>query len=147
MTGVDFSLQNRIALFLEKINHLEKIMQPVQAALVNAEQTENTSPTTCLVIEELSEKRMLIGQSISVEYMHVEELTQNTDEEAVNFVIINKDLWSGTTIQLGDESIIIKRSINKPRIALLKGEQAHVVPLGAENMPPDDVCAPAPVGS
>ncbi len=141
--GIDYSMEIRIKLFLKKIEHLESLMQPIQAALNHTEQAlEKGASTNQVVIEELSERRMLIGQAISVEYMQVEELTQDVEDEAVPLIVINKELWSGTTIRLGQSTSVVKRSINKPRLASLAETKVQIAPLGDSNMPPDDVCAP-----
>jgi len=138
--GIDYSLQDRIDVFLGKIGHMEAMLAPVEAALKNAEKSkeEKTSAQT-MVVENLSEKRMLIGQSITMEYMQIEELKQDIQIEANPYVVMLKEVWSGTTIDLSQHKVVVKRSISKPRIALLKGTRARIMPLGESNMPPDEV--------
>lgn len=140
--GVDFSLQDRIQLFLEKISRLEASLAPVEAALKNAE-VSRKEPTTAVVevIDNLARKRMLIGQSITMEYMRVEELTSNTEELAVPYVIMTREVWSGTTVYLGESQTRVTRSLHKPRIAVLKDTRVRVVPLGEANMPEGDLCS------
>ena len=139
--GVDYSLAGRIEVFLEKISRLEASLAPVETALKNAENShEEYSDAINKVIEDLAEKRMLIGQSITLEYMRIEELTVNTEELAVPYVVMTEAVWSGTNIYLGDSHTKVPRSIPKPRLATLKDTRARVVPLGESNWPDGDLC-------
>lgn len=134
--GVDFSLQERVDLFLEKIARLEASLAPVEAALKNVECATGTQSAAASEIREnLHKKRMLIGQSITMEYMNIEELTANTERVSVPSIIMTRTCWSGTTIYLGEAKVRVKQSFHKPRIAVLKGAHARVVPLGEANMP------------
>ncbi len=139
--GVDWSLKSRIDVFLEKIARLEASLAPVETALKNAENSSEVySEAINRVIEDLAEKRMLIGQSISIEYMRIGELTMNTVELAVPYVVMTDAIWYGTGIFLGDSFTKVPRSILKPRLATLKDTRARIVPLGDANWPETNLC-------
>ena len=137
--GVDFSMKEQMDLYYEKIDRLEGLLKPVNNALANIEThgEENLSETEQQVVENLALKRMNLQEAVSVMYMRVNSLMEQAQEEAAFHVVMFKEVWSGTTIWLGEESTFVKRSINKPRVALLRGNRARVLPLGDDNLPPE----------
>ena len=140
VVGIDYTLQDQIDLYLEKISHMEALLAPVEAALKNTEKSkEEKTPAQAIVIENLSEKQMRIGQSIAMEYLQVEKLKLSHPVSSNPYVVMLKEVWSGTAFDLSGFKTLIKRSIDKPRIAVLKETRARVMPLGDSNMPPDEI--------
>lgn len=137
MAGVDYSLQAQVDLYHEKIARLEANLKPIEAALHNAgsRAEEEFSASIQQVVENLAFKRMNLQEAIALQYMRVEKLMDASREEAGLFVIIFKEIWSGTTIWLGDSQTRVKNSILKPRIAQLREDRVRLLPLGEDNMP------------
>ena len=48
-----------------------------------------------------------------------------------------QSVWSGTTIQLGNERMPVRASVRKPRLAKLLNARVRLLPLGEGNMPDD----------
>ena len=138
MAGVDYSLQAQIDLYHEKIARLEATLKPVENALRNAGAADrDLSEGIQQVVESMAFKRMNIKNAISRQYQRVEKLMSVSKEEAGFHVVMYKEVWSGTTIWLGDGKTRVKSSILKPRIALLREDRVRVLPLGDDNLPPE----------
>ena len=139
MAGVDYSLQAQIDLYHDKINRLESTLKPIANALQNAgaRSDQDLSEGIQQVVENMALKRMKLQEAISLQYMRVDKLMEAAKEEAGFFVVIFKEIWSGTTIRLGDSKTRVKNSIQKPRVALLKEDRVRVLPLGEDNLPPE----------
>lgn len=137
MAGVDYSLQAQIDLYHEKIARLEANLKPIETALRNAgsRADEEFSESIHQVVENLAFKRMNLQEAISLQYMRVQKLMDASREEAGLFVVIFKEIWSGTTIWLGDSQTRVKNSILKPRIAQLREDRVRLLPLGEDNLP------------
>ncbi|MFN2371497.1 MAG: FapA family protein, partial [Candidatus Krumholzibacteriia bacterium] len=67
----------------------------------------------------------------------VEEMEGAAAAGGVPEVVMYKEVWSGTTIQLGDQKLVVRASVLKPRIARLRQAGAVLLPLGEGNMPTD----------
>ncbi|MFO7607917.1 MAG: FapA family protein [Candidatus Krumholzibacteriia bacterium] len=67
----------------------------------------------------------------------VEEMEGAAAAGGVPEVVMYKEVWSGTTIQLGDQKLIVRASVLKPRIARLRQAGVVLLPLGEGNMPSD----------
>ncbi len=138
MAGVDYSLQAQADLYHEKIERLEATLKPIDNALRNAGTAgRDLSEGVQQVVENMALKRMKLQEAISHQHMRVDKLMEASREEAGLFVVMFKEVWSGTTIQLGTGVTRVKRSINKPRIALLREDRVRVLPLGENNLPPE----------
>lgn len=135
--GVDFSLEKQRKLHLEKIERLENLLRPIEKALNTAlEKSENElSDGIKKVVENLAIKRMKMGESISEQYMKIDKLMEAAKEDAGYYVVMFTEVWSGTVIWLGENKTAVKRSIEKPRVVLLREDRVRVLPLGDENLP------------
>ena len=80
---------------------------------------------------------MNLQEAVSIMYMRVTSLMEQVKEQAVLHVVMFKEVWSNTTIWLGESSTFVKRSIDKPRVALMRGDRARILPLGEDNLPPE----------
>ena len=67
----------------------------------------------------------------------IEDMTAAADEGGVPEVVMYKEVWSGTTIQLGDQKLTVRASVLKPRLARLGQTGPVLLPLGEGNMPTD----------
>jgi uncharacterized protein (DUF342 family) len=137
--GIDFTMQAQVDLYYEKVERLESLLAPVTNALQNIGNRADEELTDGMqqVVENLALKRMKLQEAISVMYMRVDSLMEKAREEAGCFVVMFREVWSGTTIYLGENKTVVKKSIQKPRVALLRGDRARVLPLGENNLPPE----------
>ncbi|MBE0566462.1 MAG: hypothetical protein IH621_10915, partial [Krumholzibacteria bacterium] len=67
----------------------------------------------------------------------VEDLESAAAAEGVAEIVMFHEVWSGTTIQLGDQKLAVRASVLKPRIARLRTTGVVLLPLGEGNMPDD----------
>ncbi len=67
----------------------------------------------------------------------VERLEKEAVDGGLAEIVIYKEVWSGTILQLGDQKLPIRASVLKPRLARLKHTGAVLLPLGEGNMPTD----------
>ena len=138
MSGVDYTLQAQIDLYLEKIKRLEESLKPIDKALHNAgDANRDLSEGVQQVVENMALKRMNLKDTIAHQKGRIAKLRKASLVGAEFYVVILKELWSGTTIYLGEAKTFAKNSIEKPRVALLREGRARVLPLGEENMPPE----------
>jgi uncharacterized protein (DUF342 family) len=137
MAGVDYSLQAKVDLYHEKIARLEATLQPIENALRNAggRPDEEFSESIHQIVENLAFKRLNLKEAISLQQMRVNRLMEASREEAGLYVVILKEVWSGTTIWLGEYSTRVKNTIQKPRIVQLREDRVRLLPMGDEDLP------------
>ncbi len=136
VVGVDFTVDQRVAEREARIEKLEEAQDKIQEALEKAGLAEGAGPAVDNPqLGQLAAKGKQIGEAIIKEYTAIKaDIHQSkiaTDEE----VLMTKEVWSGTTIQIGEAKTVVKASIQKPRVARLKKDSVHVLPLGDKNMP------------
>ena len=67
----------------------------------------------------------------------VDDLAAAAEEGGVPEIVMYKEVWSGTTIQLGEQKLVVRASVLKPRLARLGQNGPVLLPLGEGNMPVD----------
>lgn len=138
MSGVDYTLQAQIDLYSEKIKRLEATLVPIDNALQNAGDADrDLSEGVQQVVENMALKRLKLKDTIVHQQGRIAKLREASLVGAEFYVVMTKEVWSGTTIYLGEAKTFVKKSIAKPRVVLLRENRARVLPLGEENMPPE----------
>jgi len=136
IAGKDITLESRTEVHLKRIEYLERTMVPVQAALTNAHKVEgNISESLLSDIKDLGSKRMNINEEIAAQYMVISDIQDESEENAREEVVILKEVWSGTLFQFGKDKLLVKISVQKPRIVQHQGSRVRMKPLGMGNMP------------
>ncbi len=52
-------------------------------------------------------------------------------------IVVYEKIWSGTTVQLGNDSLYVRASVQKPRLVQRKKYQVKLTPMGDGNQPDD----------
>jgi hypothetical protein len=136
--GIDYTLQAQIDLYEDKIKRLEMSLVPIENALRNAGSEErDLSEGIQQVVECMALKRLRLKEAIALQKTRMKKLQDASGRKAIYHVVIFDEVWSGTTICLGQACTQVKKSIPKPRVVLLREERARVLPLTDENLPPE----------
>ncbi len=136
IVGVDFMAEKRIAQREVRIAKLEKAQEKIQkmAGKVESEEGES-SPEDPPQLCQLSAKSKLIGEAIIKEHAANRMDFQKSKKASHEEVIMLREVWSGTTIRIGDVKMVVRSSIEKPRVARLVKDKVSLLPLGEGNMP------------
>lgn len=135
IAGVDFTLKGKTQEHNENILKLEKAQEKIDGALTMGRRKRNATSEELQSFDDFKRKLISIGQAIADEHMIIQKLKVVAVNEALEEVVITKELWSGTTIQLGKDKVTVRDSVLKPRIALKRKRKVVIGPLGDANMP------------
>ena len=83
----------------------------------------------------MAQKVARIDEALNGISAKIDALTKEALADAVEEVVILREIWSGTTIQLGKYKLVVNKSIMKPRIAQAKRKKVRLLPLGDGNLP------------
>jgi uncharacterized protein len=138
IAGVDPTLTQLVAEHKEKILKMEegrdKILEAVKGAAQNPQALDEAKRK---LFAGLQQKANNLDKAIISEEEIIQAITKEALADAVEEVVILAELWSGTTIQLGNYQTVIRHSILKPRIVQRRKSKVQVFPLGEGNMPED----------
>jgi len=138
IAGVDYALEESLAASEAKIEKLEEAQKKIKTALESlGARKGQLEPSEQEVFTGLQQKSRQLGQAMADECVAVQKITQESQRGAVYEVVMFKEVWTGTRIQLGENFIVVKTSIEKPRIAQLRKTRVRVLPLGEGNTPTD----------
>jgi uncharacterized protein len=136
VVGVDFTVEGRNAEREARIAKLEDAQDKIQEALTKAGLSiDPSSQEEHPQLTELSAKSKLIGETIIKEHAAIRADLQKSKLASSEEVIMLREVWSGTTIQIGDAKTVVRASIEKPRVARLNKDKVSILPLGDGNMP------------
>ncbi len=136
IAGVDYTLAPQTAACEQKIGKISTAQDKIAQALERAKMKGGTlTPAEAQIITDLKSKAKTLGQAIIDENHTITRLRREAAVGAVEEVVMLEQVWSGTTIQLGEYKTIVKHSIEKPRIAQRRKSRVRVLPLGEGNMP------------
>lgn len=65
------------------------------------------------------------------------ELKEAAASQAVEEIVIYEEIWSGTTVQLGSQGMVVRASVHKPRLVRRDRQRLKLVPMGENNTPDD----------
>lgn len=134
VVGVDFTVDKRIAEHEERIANLEDAQDKINEVLTKVGLSEEEAADNPQ-LNELSAKSKMIGEALIKEHAAIKVEYQQSRVAHGEEVIMQKEVWSGTTIQIGDSKTVVRASIEKPRIARLNKDKVSILPLGEGNMP------------
>jgi uncharacterized protein (DUF342 family) len=136
MVGMDFTVDKRVAERESKIRKLDEAKEKIQevlkkAGFVGGQAQGQENPE----LTELSDKMKKIDEAINREYAASKADLQKSKSGGAVEVTMLREVWSGTTIQIGEHKTVVRASIEKPRIARLNKDKVSILPLGEGNMP------------
>ncbi|HPF69603.1 MAG TPA: FapA family protein [Candidatus Krumholzibacteria bacterium] len=137
VAGVDPTLPERTGELRERMRKAVAARQRVTEAINEAAGTGRLNDGQRATIEALRAKLDELAQTHAEAARGIEEMEQQAAAEGVPEIVMFKEVWSGTTIHLGDEKLVVRSSVLKPRLAQLKQSGAVLLPLGEGNMPSD----------
>jgi len=134
VVGFDYLLERRMAERESRILKLEEAQDKIQEMLNNVGPSEDDSSGNSQLCQ-LSAKRKMIGEAIIKEHSanrsdRIQGKKFNNEE-----VLIQKEVWVGTAIRIGEHQTIVRASIEKPRVARLTKGKIRILPLGEGNKP------------
>ncbi len=135
--GLDHTLNPKLMIHKDKIIRLEEALEKIQGAFSLNHRKQNDTPENRQSQKLFKQKIHQISQAIEQESNAIVQLKDAASELAVEEIIITKELWSGTTIQLNKTKVLVRNSVLKPRIAYKKRRKVMISPLGDGNMPTD----------
>lgn len=138
VAGVDPTLAPIIDELKGKISKMEEGREKILTAIAAAKKNpQGLDEGQRKIFAGLQLKADNLGAAIIAEEATIKQTTKDALADAVEEVVIFAELWSGTTIQLGDYKTTVPRSILKPRIAQRRRSKVQIFPLGDGNMPKD----------
>ncbi|MCP4292538.1 MAG: DUF342 domain-containing protein [bacterium] len=135
IAGIDHTLKKKVHELEEKILKMEEAQEKIEHALQVCSRKPTHTEEEIKTSDGLELQNNKIGQSLADTYMAIRNLKTQAKKIGVFEIIIKKELWSGTSIQLGNEQMVVKASVLKPRIILLRKKSIKILPLGEGNMP------------
>lgn len=133
--GIDFTLKAKMFLLNEKVIKLEEAQEKIEIAQAKGLRKKHPTDDEQKTLNFFKRKLTTIGQTIADQHSVIQKLKTQMKYDALEEILIMKELWSGTTIQLGKDKITVRSSVLKPRIAQKKRRKVQINPLGEGNMP------------
>ncbi len=136
VAGVDYTLREKLAQRHQRVDQLEGTLKKIVGVQDKVQQSRQAmTETLSAKLAELSEKEEIVAQAVAKEKEAILRITRTALADAVEEIVILAELWSGTTLQLGEYKHNVRSSVQRPRIAQIKKKKVHVLPLGDGNMP------------
>ncbi len=135
VAGIDHTLSSKVHWHNDKIIKLEEAQEKIEGALSLGRRKRNPTDQERKSFEFFKKKINSIAQAIADEHQIIQKLKVEAVNTAVEEILITKELWSGTTIQLGKDKTLVRSSVLKPRIAQKRKRKVVILPLGDGNMP------------
>lgn len=136
--GTDFTLNEKIDALHRKIEELEVAQQKIKGAITKIRSSaEAKSAQNIALLADFQARVAKIDEALGLVFAKIDEKTAEALVDAVEEVVILEEIWSGTTIQLGDYRLLVTKSILKPRLAKRRRDKVRLLPLGDRNMPED----------
>ncbi len=133
VVGVDFTAEARIAEHENNLIQLEEAQDKIHEVLEKigmSEDEASDNPKLC----DLYSKSKQIGEAIIKEHGAIRLERQKSRQASKEEVLMLKEVWSGTTIQIGEFKMVVRTSIDKSRVARLNDKKVSILP-AAESDP------------
>lgn len=138
VAGWDHALTDKVSDHKIREQKLELALEKIRQALKAADfRRDELSAKEQQVIAQLREKSQVLERALAAEVKTIKMITNIALAGAVQEVVILREIWSGTTIQLGKVKTTVRASVHKPRIARVSKHKVRILPLGEGNMPKD----------
>lgn len=136
VAGVDYLVEPRVARLEEDLARLEtrRHLLPEEIARLQA---APTSEETDRALLDLGRELQGMPQAIEELKATISRLIDESEAACHPELAALQEVWSGITIQLGDEKMPVRASVRRPRLAKLLNGRVRLLPLGDGNMPDD----------
>jgi hypothetical protein len=134
VAGVDYLVEPTVARMEGDLAELEKrrgFLAAEMARLRAMPADEAIAATLRELVREAAALPGAITQATAAIKRYIEEAEAACHPE----IAALKEVWSGTSIQLGSERMPVRASVRKPRLARLLNGKVRLLPLGDGNMP------------
>ncbi len=140
VAGMDHTLDARLGKHEKQILKLEKARESAQAVLLRSlkklgQKKRDLTAEEIKTLNKLKRRNSKLVRAIAESQNTIQKLKAGAAREGRQEVVILKELWSGTTIQLGKTKTLVKRSIMKPRMVRKCRSRIEILPLGEDSMP------------
>ncbi len=137
--GVDPTLEAQVSAKKDKIRQMEQARVKLRQAIeVTAQKPGNLNEDEKILLASLDAKARKFGQAVADGELALRRLINDAMAGAREEIFMLREVWSGTTIQLGDHKTFVRTSIMKPRLAKRFKTRVRVVPMGENNMPVEE---------
>lgn len=133
IAGLDPSLEKRVARLRDQLPRLQLIREKLRKTLHRFRmETEELDEEQRLAASEVRKKTKQIEEAIAQVGRDVDEVRATATRSAREEILVHDELWSGTTVQVGDVSRSIRKSVHKPRRIRRSGSDLVVLPMAEE---------------
>lgn len=132
--GVDYLVEPTVARMEEEVATLDRRRASITAEIARLREAPADGDTEAALRKLVAEAAALPGavnEATAAIRRYIEEAEAACHAELAAL----KEVWSGTTIQLGTERMPVRASVRKPRLARLLNGRVRLLPLGEGNMP------------
>ncbi len=136
VAGVDYLVEPRIAHLEEQLAALET-RRHVLPEEINRLQAAPTSEETDRGLLDLGRELQALPQAIEEMKATIRRLIDESEAACHCELAALQEVWSGITIQLGNERMPVRASVRRPRLARILNGRVRLLPLGEGNMPDD----------
>ena len=134
VAGVDFTLPELLRPHEEKLRSLTEAEKTITTALERApKQRKGLPPEELQKLATLQQNARAAAQAIAEVRQTMKEITSQALRTAVEEIQIFAELWSGTTLQIGDYKTTVKVSVMKPRRVQRHRSRIKILPMGEGN--------------
>jgi uncharacterized protein (DUF342 family) len=134
--GVDPTLDAKVNALKKKIHYLEdarvKLSRTIQ---IKRDEPDARAESQQTLINGLTRKSANLGQAILDAERDIERLVAEARAGACEAIYMLRECWAGSTVQLGHDKTLVRKSVLKPRLAKRINGRVRVVPLGENNLP------------
>lgn len=138
VSGVDPALEPALDVRREKLVELDAARERLDEALAKFESVpEAKAAALAQAKTDLHAKLDEVDAAKEKIRQEMERLRGEAAEAAVEEIVIYEEIWSGTTVQMGQQSMYVRASIHKPRLVRRDRKRLKLLPMGEGNTPDD----------
>ncbi len=136
VAGVDYLIEPRVAHLEEDLAALETRRHNLPEEIARLHSAP-TSEETDRALLDLGRELQALPQAIEDAKVVIRRLIDESEAACHPELAALQEVWSGITIQLGNEKLPVRASVRRPRLAKLLNGRVRLLPLGEGNMPDD----------
>jgi hypothetical protein len=136
--GVDPLLARQAAEHAQQHKQMVQLRDMLQQAIAaNTPAPGDTDESRANVVAGLKRKVELLATALAEGDKNIARLAAEARHEASEEIFMLRECWAGTTVQLGEDRMLVRASVMKPRLVKRYGNRIRVVPMGPDNLPTD----------